>query len=125
MERFAPLNLTREELIGFTPEWKGERFDDGRPRVPDGIVERMRNATLTQAWGVLRGEKYHWQFEGNWMCSQPGNTLVGRAVTAVYMPRREELRTLIFNKAQAAGCIGDQVSSPSTRWCRATFTWPM
>jgi len=112
MERFAPLNLTREELIEFTPEWKGERFDDGRPRVPDGIVERMRNATLTQAWGVLRGEKYHWQFEGNWMCSQPGKTLVGRAVTAVYMPRREELRTLIFHKAQAAGCIGDQVSWP-------------
>ena len=46
------------------------------------------------------------------MCSQPGKTLVGRAMTAVYMPRREELRALIFNKAQAAGCIGDQVSWP-------------
>jgi 4-hydroxy-4-methyl-2-oxoglutarate aldolase len=112
MERFAPLNLTREEIIAFTPEWEGERFDDGRPRVPDDIIERIKYATLTQAWGVLRGEKYHWQFEGNWMCTQPGKTLVGRAVTAVYMPRREDVRKLIFDKAHAAGCIGDQVSWP-------------
>ena len=112
MERFAPLNLTREEIIEFTPEWEGERFEDGRPKVPDDIVDRMKDVTLTQAWGVLRGEKYNWQFEGNWMCTQPGKTLVGRAVTAVYMPRREDVRKLIFEKAQAAGCIGDQVSWP-------------
>ena len=67
MEKFAPLNLTREELIAFTPEWEGERFENGRPKVADDIIERMKHVTLTQAWGVLRGEGYHWQFEGNWM----------------------------------------------------------
>ena len=112
MEKFAPLNLTREELVIFTPEWKGERFDNGRPKVPDDIIERMRKVTLTQAWGVLRNHGYNWQFEGDWMCTQPGQVLVGRAVTAVYMPRREALRTLIFDKAHKAGCIGDQVSWP-------------
>ncbi|MBC7236362.1 MAG: RraA family protein [Chloroflexi bacterium] len=112
MEKFAPLNLTPDELVRFTPEWKGERFEDGRPKVPDGIIERMRHVTITQAWGVLRGEGYHWQFEGDFFCTQPGKVLVGRAVTAMYMPRREDLRTLVFEQAHAAGCIGDQVSWP-------------
>ena len=110
MERFAPLNLTREEIIEFTPEWKGERFDDGRPRVPDDIIQRTRNATLNQVWSVLRGENYHWQFDGNWMCTQPGKTLVGRAVTAVNMPGRKDVKMLIADKAHAAGCIGGQVA---------------
>jgi 4-hydroxy-4-methyl-2-oxoglutarate aldolase len=110
--KFAPLNLTPEEMIAFTPEWTGERFANGRPRVSDDIVKRMRGVTLTQAWGVLRGEGYHWQFEGNWMVTQPGKVLTGRAVTASYMPRREDLRKLIFDQAHAAGCVGDQVSWP-------------
>jgi regulator of RNase E activity RraA len=110
--KFAPLNLTPEELIAFTPEWKGERFENGRPKVPDDIIERMRAVTLTEAWGVLRNNEYHWQFEGNWMCTQPGKVLVGRAVTAVYMPRRDDLRAHIYEQAHSAGCIGDQVSWP-------------
>ncbi|MFH1086350.1 MAG: RraA family protein [Chloroflexota bacterium] len=112
MKKFAPLNLSRDELIAFTPEWTGERFADGRPRVSDDLVERMRGVTLTQAWGVLRGEGYHWQFEGHWMSTQPGKILAGRAVTAMYMPRREDVRKVLFEKALAAGCVGDQVSWP-------------
>ena len=38
--------LTRELLVKYTPDWTGERFPDGRPKVPDGIVERMKNVTL-------------------------------------------------------------------------------
>ena len=112
MERFAPLNLNKQEIITFTPQWEGERFPDGRPKVSDDLIERMRAVTLTQAWGVLRNEGYHWQFEGNWVCTQPGKVLVGRAVTAMYMPRREDVRELVFEQARAAGCIGDQVSWP-------------
>jgi regulator of RNase E activity RraA len=61
---------------------------------------------------MLREAGYHWQFEGDWTCTQPDRTLVGRAVTAIYMPRREDVRACIFEKALAAGCIGDQVSWP-------------
>ena len=59
MEKFAPLNLTRDEIIEFTPLWEGERFENGRPKVSDDLLERMKKVTLTQAWGVLRGEEYH------------------------------------------------------------------
>ncbi|MBN1139260.1 MAG: RraA family protein [Anaerolineae bacterium] len=112
MEKFAPLNLTADEIVAFTPLWQGERFPDGRPKVADDIVARMKAVTLTEAWGILRNEGYHWQFEGNWTCTQPGKTLVGRALTAMYMPRRDDLRAHIFERAEAAGCIGDQVSWP-------------
>jgi 4-hydroxy-4-methyl-2-oxoglutarate aldolase len=112
VEKFAPLNLARDEIIEFTPLWKGERFENGRPKVSDDLLERMKLVTLTQAWGVLGGEEYHWQFEGGWLCTQPGKVLVGRAVTAMYLPRREDVRAHIFELAKGAGCIGDQVSWP-------------
>ena len=112
MEKVCPLNMTREELIDYTPEWQGERFADGRPRVPDEILERMRNVTITQAWGVLRGQGYEWQYEDGWMCTHPGEVLVGRALTAMYMPRRPDMRKLMEAKGAKAGCIGDQISWP-------------
>ena len=49
--------LTRELLIEYTPEWKGERFPDGRPKVPDAILKRMRTVTLEEAWAVVKGRR--------------------------------------------------------------------
>jgi len=112
MEKFAPLNLSRDELIEYTREWEGERFPDGRPKVPDNILERMKQVTITQAWGVLQGEGYKWQYEGNWVCTHPDQILVGRALTAVYMPRRPDMRKLMEEKGKRLGCIGDQISWP-------------
>ncbi len=112
MEKFAPLNLLSEELIEYTPEWHGERFPDGRPKVPDHVLERMKQVTITQAWGVLNGAGYQWQYEGGWYCTHPGGVLVGRALTAVYMPRRPDMRQLMEKKGARCGCIGDQISWP-------------
>ncbi len=110
--KFAPMNLSAEELTEYTREWQGERFADGRPKVADAILERMRGVTVTQAWGVLRGAGYHHQYEDGWLCTHPGQVLVGRALTAMYMPRRPEMRTLMEEKGAAAGCVGDQISWP-------------
>ena len=112
MEKFAPLNLSRDELIDYTPQWHGDRFDNGRPRVPDELIERMRRVTVTQAWTVLRGKGYHHQFEGSWQCTHPGGTLCGRASTAMYMPRRPDMRELMEQKGERGGQIGDQISWP-------------
>ena len=112
MEKFAPLNLSPDELTEYTPEWNGERFPDGRPKVPDEILERMEPVTVTQAWGVLRGAGYQWQYEGDWVCTHPGQILVGRALTAMYMPRRPVMRTVMEEKGARRGCIGDQISWP-------------
>ncbi len=112
MEKFAPLNLSPEELTAYTPEWQGERFPDGRPRVPDEIVARMRQVTITQAWGVLRGAGFNHQYEGGWQCTHPGGVLCGRALTALYMPRRPDMRQVMDTRGEKAGQIGDQISWP-------------
>jgi 4-hydroxy-4-methyl-2-oxoglutarate aldolase len=112
MQKFAPLNLTRDELIEYTQEWTGERFEEGRPRVPDGILERMRPVTITEAWQVLFNEGYQWQYTDGWRSTHPGQILVGRALTAVYMPRRPVIRRLMEAKGEQCGCIGDQISWP-------------
>jgi len=112
MEKFAPLNMSPEEIVDYTYEWTGERFPDGRPKVPDALLARVANVSLTQAWGVLNGAGYKWQYEDGFMCTQPGETLVGRALTAMYMPRRPAMRVLMEQKGERAGCIGDQISWP-------------
>lgn len=112
MEKFAPLNLSPEELIAYTPEWQGERFADGRPRVPDDIVARMRHVTITQAWGVLRGAGFNHQYEDGWQCTHPGGVLCGRALTALYMPRRPDMRQVMETRGEQAGQVGDQISWP-------------
>jgi len=112
MEKFAPLNLNPEEIIDYTPEWTGERFADGRPKVADSVLERMRAVTITEAWGILRGDGFHHQYEGGFLCTHPSEVLVGRAVTAMYMPRRPDMRKLMEEKGARLGCVGDQISWP-------------
>ena len=54
----------REDIIQLTPLWMGERFPDGRPRVPDDILRRMQRVVTEEAWSVLWQHGYHFQFEG-------------------------------------------------------------
>ena len=81
----------RDEIIQLTPMWQGDRFDDGRPRVPDSILARMEKVVTEEAWGVLRKHGYNFQFEGNWTTVFPERVLVGRAVTGVFIPQRPDL----------------------------------
>ena len=81
----------REDIIQLTPLWTGERFPDGRPRVPDDILRRMQRVVTEEAWSVLWQHGYHFQFEGNWTRLHPDRVLVGRAVTGVFVPHRPDL----------------------------------
>jgi hypothetical protein len=61
----------REDIIQLTPLWEGERFPDGRPRVSDEILRKMKNVVTEEAWSVLWREGYQFQFEGNWTRLHP------------------------------------------------------
>src|SRR5215211_4434712 len=74
--------LTKEQLVEYTPDWKGERFPDGRPKVPDAILDRMKTVTLEEAWAVVTGAGFSHQYEDKWMSIHPENVLVGRALTS-------------------------------------------
>ncbi len=101
-----------EELIYLTKEWKGERFDDGRPKVPEEILERMKKISIEEAWGVLRSKGYHNQFEGNWEIIHEDEPVVGRAMTARYMPKRPEIMDRFTEKGHEKGRVGAMNSWP-------------
>lgn len=83
--------ISKEELIFLTSEWQGERFPDGRPKVPDDFLERARFIGLDDAWTVLENEGYTNQFEGNWKMVHTNVPVVGRALTALFMPSRPDV----------------------------------
>ena len=90
----APLlaqTLPKDELVFLTSEWKGERFPDGRPKVPDNLLARAKNIGIDDAWTVLKNEGYVNQFEGNWKLIKDDVPVVGRAVTALFMPSRPDV----------------------------------
>lgn len=103
---------TPEQLIYLTQEWEGERFEDGRPKVSDEILERLEKVSIEEAWGALRSKGYHNQFEGMWEILHEDVTIVGRAMTAQYMPKRPEVMDRLTEKGQNTGRIGAMNSWP-------------
>lgn len=86
---------TADQIKSYTSGWKGERFADGRPKVPDIIIERLQNSTLEQVWGYMDRRGYRNQVEENWIVLKPGETMTGRVVTAQFMPARPDLDSLV------------------------------
>jgi 4-hydroxy-4-methyl-2-oxoglutarate aldolase len=84
-----------EYIRALTSEWKGERFADGRPKVSDAILERLKKISIEEAWGVLRNKGFQNQYEGDWTIINPDQTMTGRVVTAQYMPLRPDLEKLV------------------------------
>lgn len=96
------ISPAKEDLVELTHAWTGDRFPDGRPRVPDDVLERLRDATTEQAWGTLRRSGYDRQFAGGWKQTHPGTTLVGRAVTSQFLPHRPD-----YDEATVAAGAGE------------------
>jgi regulator of RNase E activity RraA len=102
-----------DQVKALTPDWTGERFADGRPKVPDKYLERLKKVHLEEAWGILRNKGFQNQFEGDWMVIHPDSVMVGRVVTAQYMPARPDVDKIIKDKGKQEGRIG------------ATNSWPI
>jgi 4-hydroxy-4-methyl-2-oxoglutarate aldolase len=105
--------MSKEQMIAFTSQWKGERFPDGRPKIPDSYLERAKNISIEEAWGAMREYNYFNQFEGKWMMLHEGEVMTGRALTAQYMPLRPDINDVIKEKGKKEGRIG------------ATNSWPI
>lgn len=108
---YAQLDLfSREQRIEFTPDWHGDRFPDGRPNVPESVLARLKEVTADEAWDVLQDAGYRNQFEGGWKVINSGQRLVGRVVTAVFMPLRPDVDSAIRANGKKEGRIGDENS---------------
>ncbi len=103
--------ITKEELTFLTQDWQGERFADGRPKVPDDLLERAKHIMIDDAWSVLKNEGYVNQFEGNWkrVNDMP---MTGRALTATYLPSRPDLEKHIKERGARQGRKGNTNAWP-------------
>ena len=98
----------REDIIALTPLWKGERFEDGRPKVPQKYLDEMRNMTLEELWKPIFLKGYITQFEGDLKTlHDDGRKLIGRAVTATYVPTRPDLHGVMFGVGAEEGRKGN------------------
>jgi len=106
----AQIEPTKELMEFHTPKWDGERDENGRPVVSDALLDRLLNLTIEEAWGVLRNEGYHNQFESGWETVN-NKAFVGRALTVRYAPNRPEIKAQIEALGKKEGRIG-----PSNSW---------
>jgi regulator of RNase E activity RraA len=102
--------FSKEQRLELTREWKGERFEDGRPKVSDELLKRMATVDAEEAWGVLMGHGFINQFEGHWHIINPGPRLAARVVTAVFMPVRPDVNAVIAEHGKAEHRVGAQNS---------------
>ena len=104
---------SREGIIALTPLWKGERFPDGRPKVPDRYLEALREMTLEELWKPIFVKGYENQFISMKSLypefdskGDLNKKLIGRAVTAVYAPTRPDYFQVMMDTAAAQGWSG-------------------
>lgn len=98
--------LSREQMLKYTAGNPYERFPDGRPKVPDELLEKVKGLSVEEIWSVLPGKGYRSQYEGNWQLMHPGKKLVGRAVTVQFMPMRPDIADPMTEEAKARGVAG-------------------
>lgn len=111
LQGYGQLGLfSKQQRIEFTPDWHGDRFPDGRPKVPESVLDRLKDVTAEEAWEVLRSSGYPNQFEPGWQVINPGPRLVGRVVTAVFMPNRPDVNSVIQANGKKEGRIGAENS---------------
>ena len=110
------VGATPEQIRLLTSEWTGERFQDGRPKVSDQILERLKGISIEEAWGVLRNKGYNNQYEGDWQIIWPDSVMTGRVVTAQYMPLRPD-----FDKFIKTTGVEKEGRSPKG----GTNSWPI
>ena len=104
--------ISRDELIFLTSEWKGERFADGRPKVPDDLLVRAANVGIDDAWTVLKNLGYTNQFEYGWKMVNDTIPVIGRALTAMFMPSRPDVEKSIKERGLRQGRKGNTNSWP-------------
>jgi regulator of RNase E activity RraA len=104
--------LTNEEMTRWTSENPYERFADGRPKVPEWLIERARGLSAEEVLAVLPGKNYRNQFANGFQVLHPGKKLVGRAFTVQFMPVRPDLEGVVNTNAKAlgAGRMNNQVA---------------
>jgi 4-hydroxy-4-methyl-2-oxoglutarate aldolase len=95
--------FTRDQMVKYTSKNPFDRFEDGRPKVPDNLLEKCKGLSVEEVFAVLPGANFRNQYEGNWRILHPNRKLIGRAVTAQFMPLRPDVADVSEADAKAKG----------------------
>ena len=111
----APLHaqlytFTKEQLVAYTAQNTFDRFEDGRPKVPDALIERAKGLSAEEILAVLPGKGYRNQYADGFQVLHPGKKMVGRAFTVQFMPVRPDIDDVLNANAKKAGIarLGNQ-----------------
>jgi 4-hydroxy-4-methyl-2-oxoglutarate aldolase len=109
---FSQVKTTKEQILFYTAEWKGERFPDGRPKIPDSLLTRALDVSIEDVWDYLQEQGYRCQFDGGWQALHIDRPFAGRALTAQYMPLRPDMAKAIAAEGKSEGRQGSNNSWP-------------
>jgi len=99
-------SFPRQELIDYTANSPFDRLPDGRPKVPDAMIERARDLSSEEIWAGLHDEGFKNQYADGFQVLHPGKTMVGRAFTVQFMPLRADVSDIAKDKAKERGFAG-------------------
>jgi 4-hydroxy-4-methyl-2-oxoglutarate aldolase len=108
----SQVKMTKEQMMFYTSDWKGERFPDGRPKLPDDLVKRAVDVSIEDVWEYLRQQGYRCQFDGGWQALHIEKPFAGRALTAQYMPLRPDMAKAIAAEGKTEGRLSGNNSWP-------------
>lgn len=102
--------FTKEQLLAYTAQNTFDRFEDGRPKVPDALIERARSLSSEEILAVLPGKGYRNQYVDGFQVLHPGKKMVGRAFTVQFMPARPDVDDVMTANAKKTGIarLGNQ-----------------
>ncbi len=96
---------TKDQMVDYTKLWTGDRFPDGRPKVPDSWLERAKDMSQEEVTGISfvpnagRGGGFggggYGQYEGDFHILHPDMKMAGRAVTVAFLPARPDLDSVV------------------------------
>jgi regulator of RNase E activity RraA len=112
LELGAQTEISGDLMKFYTAQWDGERFKDGRPKVPDELIARLKNLSIEEIWNTLRNDGYNNQFEGGWQMVHDQVPIAGRVLTALYYPKRPDTEKSLLDKGHAEGRKGASNSWP-------------
>jgi 4-hydroxy-4-methyl-2-oxoglutarate aldolase len=97
------LTFSKQDLIDYTAQNPFARLPDGRPKVPDDLIERARGLSSEEVWAVLQQKQFNNQYADGFQVLHPGKTMVGRAFTVQFMPSRADVDGVAQAKAEQHG----------------------
>jgi len=98
------ITFSKQDLTDFTAQNPFDRFPDGRPKIPDSLLQQARELSSEEVWAVL-DEAHHFrnQYADGFRILHPEKPMAGRAFTVQFMPMRTDVEHVAEGKATQRG----------------------